>query len=131
MEKDVFSPPTRPGNEASCSADPRGMALQVSYRYKTQVTEESQRRLEGIKVKRKFPAKIPVSNGLSCSCLYCVVYLCGLVGGGASDKLCHHELNTIDTDVISMVTHTSDSGKHRTTSSHCSSNRSKLNMYTH
>lgn len=38
------------------------MALQVTYRYKTQVTEESQRRLEGIKVKRKFPAKIPVSN---------------------------------------------------------------------
>ena len=70
------------------------MALQVSYRYKTQVTEESQRRLEGIKVKRKFPAKIPVSNGLSCSCLYCVVYLCGLVGGGASDKLCHHELKS-------------------------------------
>jgi len=38
------------------------MALQVTYRYKTQVTEESQRRLEGIKVKRKFPAKIPVSK---------------------------------------------------------------------
>ena len=50
------------------------MALQVSYRYKTQVTEESQRRLEGIKVKRKFPAKIPVSNGLrvvvACTVLY-------------------------------------------------------------
>ena len=47
------------------------MALQVSYRYKTQVTEESQRRLEGIKVKRKFPAKIPVSNVVvACTVLY-------------------------------------------------------------
>jgi len=49
------------------------MALQVTYRYKTQVTEESQRRLEGIKVKRKFPAKIPVSKmvfGLTCAVLY-------------------------------------------------------------
>ena len=36
--------------------------MQVTYRYKTQVPEEAQRRVEGIKVKRKFPAKIPVSK---------------------------------------------------------------------
>ena len=37
------------------------MVLQVTYRYRNQVPEESLRRSEGIKVKRRFPAKIPVS----------------------------------------------------------------------
>ena len=38
------------------------MALSVAYKYKQQVPEESQRRLEGMKVKRRFPSKIPVSR---------------------------------------------------------------------
>ena len=38
------------------------MALQVNYKYKNQVPEESQRKAEGIKVKKKYPAKIPVRS---------------------------------------------------------------------
>lgn len=38
------------------------MALHVTYRYKSQVPDLSQRRAEGIKVRKKYPAKIPVSS---------------------------------------------------------------------
>lgn len=41
------------------------MALHVAYRYKSQVPDLSQRRAEGIKVKKKYPAKIPVSSPTS------------------------------------------------------------------
>ena len=37
------------------------MALQVHYKYKQQVPDESQRKTEGVKVRKKYPAKIPVS----------------------------------------------------------------------
>ena len=40
------------------------MALQVHYRYKYQVPDESQRKAEGVKVRKKYPAKIPVSFSL-------------------------------------------------------------------
>ena len=37
------------------------MALQVHYKYKQQVPDESLRKAEGVKVRKKYPAKIPVS----------------------------------------------------------------------
>ena len=37
------------------------MALQVTYKYKALVSDEAQRKIEGVKVRRRFPAKIPVS----------------------------------------------------------------------
>ena len=38
------------------------MTLQVTYRYRNQVPDEALRRSEGIKVKRRFPIKIPVRS---------------------------------------------------------------------
>ena len=37
------------------------MAVNITYRYKLQVPEVAQRKLEGLKVKRRYPGKIPVS----------------------------------------------------------------------
>lgn len=39
------------------------MSLNIAYKYKVQVPEVSQRKLEGLKVKRRYPGKIPVSPG--------------------------------------------------------------------
>ena len=38
------------------------MALPVTYKYKTLVSDEAQRKTEGLKVRKRFPAKIPVSS---------------------------------------------------------------------
>lgn len=38
------------------------MALNIAYKYRVQVPEVSQRKLEGLKVKRRYPGKIPVST---------------------------------------------------------------------
>ena len=37
------------------------MAVNVAYKYKVQVPDVSQRKVEGLKVKRRYPGKIPVS----------------------------------------------------------------------
>ena len=36
------------------------MSLHVTYKFRTNVPDEGQRKMEGIKVKKKFPTKIPV-----------------------------------------------------------------------
>ena len=46
------------------------MALNITYRYKVQVPEASQRKLEGLKVKRRYPGKIPVSCQIVQLCMY-------------------------------------------------------------
>ena len=48
------------------------MALNVAYKYKVQVPEMSQRKLEGLKVKRRYPSKIPVTYAYSINLLYYV-----------------------------------------------------------
>ena len=58
----IFYYKPRPLSKRSLLSQRVNMALQVTYRYKNQVPDEAQRRLEGIKVKRKFTAKIPVSG---------------------------------------------------------------------
>lgn len=39
-----------------------GMALQVTYRYKTQKPDAVQRREEGIRTLKNYPSKVPVSG---------------------------------------------------------------------
>lgn len=38
------------------------MACPATFKYKSQVPDEGQRKVEGLKVRRQFPAKIPVSG---------------------------------------------------------------------
>ena len=44
------------------------MAVNVAYKYKMQVPEASQRKAEGLKVKRRYPSKIPVSVYSAIAC---------------------------------------------------------------